>query len=330
MASITKRGPYQWTARVRKKGISTAKTFETKREAEAWAAVIESELVRGTFIDRSLAERMSFKEVIERYLCDVVPTHKGAESEALRLKKVLREEKLLVAKRMSNLTPEDFEKYRDRRLSEITASTVKRELGLLRTIIEQSRRRLGLSENPISLITMPKVNDAREVRLESGDEERFLKAFDELRNPYIKPAFILALETAMRRGELLSLEWGNVDLGKSVALLPETKNGYSREVPLSPRAVELLRALPRSIDGRVIPISANALKKGFERAREKAGLVHINFHDLRHETTSRLFEAGWNVMEVAAVTGHKDLQSLKRYTQLRATDLAKKMHSMKR
>lgn len=326
MATLMKRGK-AWQAKVRKVGypVQTA-TFDTKPEAEAWAAVIESEMARSVFVDRSAAEKTSLAEVIEGHIRDVAPNHKGAEAEILRLRAFLRDEAALAARRMATLKPEDFEAYRDRRLAIVSASTVKRELGLLHAVIEGVRRRLGLTENPVSFVRRPKVRDARDVRLAPGEEERLLDAIrTESRNPWLGPAVVLALETGMRRSELLALRWDNVDLQERVAFLPDTKNGRSREVPLSSRAVATLRDLPRSLGGQVLITTAEGLKCSYERARKRAGLEHVNFHDLRHEATSRLFEKGWNVMEVAAVTGHEDLQSLKRYTNLRARDLARKM-----
>jgi len=163
------------------------------------------------------------------------------------------------------------------------------------------------------------------MRFYGDEEQRLMEALEDCRNPWVKPAVILALETAMRRGELLSLRWEHVNLDTCVAHLPDTKNGEARDVPLSSRAIAALTALPRAMSGDVLPTTAEGLKNAFERARKRAKMEHFNFHDLRHEAISRLFEAGWNVMEVAAVSGHKDLQSLKRYTNLKATDLAKKM-----
>ena len=151
----------------------------------------------------------------------------------------------------------------------------------------------------------------------------------------------LAVETAMRQGELLSLTWANVDLERRVAFLPETKNGTSRYVPLSSRAVALLAGSPRSINGQVFPVTTNAVRNGFVAAVSRARRMYVRaclaqgfaadpsmftdlrFHDLRHEATSRLFERGLNPMQVAAITGHKTLQMLKRYTHLRAEDLAR-------
>jgi integrase len=145
------------------------------------------------------------------------------------------------------------------------------------------------------------------------------------RNIWVKPVVELAIETAARRGELLSLRWENIDLKRRTAHLPETKNGDSRTVPLSSRAVAILEALPRSIEGKVFPLTVNALKLAFVRACLTAGLENFHFHDLRHEGTSRLAGKLSNVLELSAVTGHKELKMLKRYYHPRAEDLALKL-----
>jgi integrase len=138
---------------------------------------------------------------------------------------------------------------------------------------------------------------------------------------------LFAIETGMRRGEILSLCWENVHLGKRYAHLPGTKNGDSRDVHLSALALDLLRDLPRNIssDQVVFPLHFEALKSAWGRACCRVGISDLRFHDLRHEATSRFFEKGLNVMEVAAITGHKDLRMLQRYTHLRAEDLALKL-----
>lgn len=130
----------------------------------------------------------------------------------------------------------------------------------------------------------------------------------------------------MRRSELLALRWEHVNTKKRRVHLPLTKNGSARDVPLSKAAVALLEGLPRSIDGRVFPTTADALKKAFSRACERAGIDNFHFHDLRHEATSRLAVKLPNVIELAAVTGHKDLRMLARYYHPRVEDLAKKLN----
>ena len=318
-----------WQVKIRKRGYPPlVKTFERKGDAQAWATVMESEMVRSVYVDRSKAERTTFRDAIESYIADVAPTHKGGRDEILRLQRFLRDEAKLVAHALANLTTKSFEGYRDRRLKEVVAGTVKRELGLLHTVIESVRKSHGMVENPVTDVRRPVVRDARDTRLHPGEEDKLLTACRAARNPWLAPAVVLALETAMRRSELLSLRWHLIDFDKLTAFLPDTKPGRSRHVPLSPRAYETLwelGAAPRPKDGRVIGTSAEGLKQAFERARARASMEHFNFHDFRHEGTSRLFERGWGIMEVAHVTGHQDLQMLKRYTNLRATDLAKKM-----
>lgn len=336
MAVFDKRGDYQWRARVRRKGYpAQTKTFDTKAEAEAWARGIEGDMDRSAFVDRSLSERETLQDVIKVHLKKITPMHKGAESEEMRLKKFIREETELCAYAMANLRTEHFEDYRDRRLKIVKPGTVARELNLLHSVIQHCRRRLSLLENPISHVKRPMVRDARFSRLEDGEEEKLLIAMDECRNDFIKPSVILALETAMRRSELLSLKWDDVDLSKKTATLHDTKNGEARSVPLSTRAISVFQTLQTARDKkkvvgierdrRVLPISAQSLKCAWERGRKRAGMEHFTFHDLRHEAISRLFERGWDAIKVAAVSGHRNMQSLKRYANFRAEDLAKEL-----
>ncbi len=137
--------------------------------------------------------------------------------------------------------------------------------------------------------------------------------------------YAFALETAMRRGELLTLEWQDVHVAQGWVHLPDTKNGSPRDVPLSPKDQAILADLPHDLSGRVFPVHFEALKSAWRRLLGRSGVVGLRFHDLRHEATSRFFEKGLNVMEVATITGHRDLRMLQRYTHLRAEDLALKL-----
>jgi len=135
----------------------------------------------------------------------------------------------------------------------------------------------------------------------------------------------LLTETAMRRGELSKLRWEQIDFKNSVARLIDTKNGEDREIPLSSRAISALKSLPRRFDGKVVGMTPDAITRAFKRSCDRAGIEDARIHDLRHEGVSRLFEAGLDLMEVASVSGHKTLGQLKRYTHLKAADLAKKL-----
>lgn len=339
MATIVARGE-KWQAKVRRDGYPPmSKTFARRADAEAWARQQEAEMDRGAWRDRSSADSTTFYALLERYLKDVVPTKRGAEVEALRVKTLMRDE--VTHYKLSALSPLILAEWRDRRLAAGCAgATVRRELDIVSAVFNWARRELMIAvENPVSAIRRPPPAKPRERRLEDGEEAALLAALEDApavredgkkyrqgtRNPWIRPIVELALETAMRRGELLSLTWENINLQRRTAYLPKTKNGEARTVPLSSRAIGILSDLPRSIDGRVFPITANALKLAFERAVRRAGIEDFHFHDLRHEATSRLAEKLPNVIELAAVTGHKDVRMLRRYYHPRAEDLARKL-----
>ena len=131
-------------------------------------------------------------------------------------------------------------------------------------------------------------------------------------DPMLKWIVITALETAMRRGEIISLKWDNIDFARKQAFLPRTKNGESRYIPLTNKACEALQHV-NTENNVVFPISPNAVRLAWERLKKKANIDHIRFHDLRHEAISRLFEKGLTVPEVASISGHKTPAMLFRY-----------------
>lgn len=294
---------------------------------------------RGVWRDRSSADSTTLYALLDRYAKDVAPTKKGADVELLRLRTLARDD--LARFKLSALSPLVLADWRDRRLSSGCAgATVRRELDVLSALFNWARRELMIAvENPVAGIRRPPPSRARDRRFEDGEEARLMAALEDgpgvredgkqyrqgTRNPWIRPVVELAIETAMRRGELLALAWENINLSKRTAYLPDTKNGETRTVPLSSRAIAVLSGLPRSIDGRVFPVTTNALKLAFERAVRRAGIEDFHFHDLRHEATSRLAEKLPNLIELASVTGHKDLRMLKRYYHPRAEDLALKL-----
>ncbi|HHJ15204.1 MAG TPA: site-specific integrase [Gammaproteobacteria bacterium] len=326
MATFRKRGPYQWQAQVRKKGQPLqTKTFETRAEAEQWARAIEVEMDKGVFVSRAEAESTTLKELLERYLNEITPLKKGAASETNRLRALMR---LPLARRfVASIRGMDIARFRDERLQKVTPSTVKRDLVLLGHAFEVARKEWGIHfHNPVRDIKLPSENRPRDRRLQAGEETRLLAACEQARNPWLLPVVQLALETAMRQGELIRLHWEHIDLSHRTAYLPDTKNGESRTVPLSTTAIQVLRALPRSLHGQAIPgVTTEAIKRAYIRAVRRAGIEDLRFHDLRHEATTRLFEKGLNIMEVASITGHKDLRMLRRYTHLKAEDLARKL-----
>lgn len=333
MPTIRKRGDYQFQAIVKRQGIGfTSKTFTTRKDAEKWAKITEAEMLRGAYISRSDAERTTLRECIERYKTDALPLLRGVGHASL-LKNL---DEAFGQLSLASITSAKVASYRDARLkSGRTASTVKKELAKLSVIYSLAAKEWGISGlvNPVASVARPQERNARTRRLEADELPRLLAEC----SPELALLVRFALETAARLGELLALRWEDLNIARRVAVLHGidgrgTKNGDdSRAVPLSSAAVTVLdelRKLPASIDGRVFYWwqASDSISHVWRRVCSRAGIEDLRFHDLRHEATSRLFEKGvFEGVEVAAITGHKTLQMLKRYTHLRAEDLARKL-----
>lgn len=361
MASITRRGDLQWQARVRRKGYHVQiKTFNTRAEVEAWARQIESEIDRGVFVSRAEAESTTLIEALDRYEREIASSKKGAVQEVSLLR--TWKNTLIAPRSMASIRSSDIAKLRDDWLKQadppLKSATVLRRLAVLSHVFSIARKEWGMESllNPIELVRKPQANNARTRRLAvvEPDESTGRQATDgELEhvvaasNSEVLPGIVwLAVETAMRRGEIVDLRWEHIDLRRRVAHLPATKNGSSRDVPLSTRAIEVLKAQRKAItgtrDGRVFPVRGDAVTRAFERAVDRARAAHetqceasgtppgkgylldLRFHDLRHEATSRLASI-FPLHELAKITGHKDPRMLMRYYHPRAEDLAKKL-----
>ena len=326
MATFRKRGPYQWQAQVRKKGQPLqSKTFETRADAERWARLIEVEMDKGVYVSRAEAEATPLNNLLERYLLEVTPLKKGAAPESNRLRAFMRHP--LASRIVAGIRGVDIARFRDERLRKVSSASARKDLVLLGHVFEVARKEWGIHvHNPVRDIRLPPNGRPRDRRLRAGEELRLLAACKEARNPWLLPIVQLALETAMRQGELIRLQWEHIDLKRRTAHLTDTKNGEARTVPLSTTAIGVLSALPRSLNGQVFPgVTTEAVKRAYIRSVRRAGIENLRFHDLRHEATTRLFEKGLNIMEVATITGHKDLRMLRRYTHLKAEDLARKL-----
>ena len=217
--------------------------------------------------------------------------------------------------------------FRDRRLPD-GARTTHYDLTLIRHCLKIAIHEWGLmlSSNPVDFIKMPPASRPRQRRLNKGEYERLEQASNLTLNPHIWPIIVFAIETGMRRGEILGLTWDNISLEQQLAYLPLTKNGTSREVPLSIKAVDVLKdQRSRQNTPTPFPVNANAFRLAWERLRKRADLCDLRFHDLRHEAISRFFEMGLSIPEVALISGHKDAKMLFRYTHLKAGNLVTKL-----
>ena len=322
MASIAQRDNGTWQAKIRQRGYPTQSgTFRTKAEAQQWSRVIESEMARSVFIPRAEAEATTLHDALIRYMSEITPRKKGSVQEVVRVKQLLRNH--LANRPLASLQGKDFAQYRDDRLKSVAPSTVVKELAIFSHLFSVCNKDWGIAiTNPIQNISKPAINNARNRRLVGDEESRLMNELGVSRNIWLRPLSEFAIQTAMRQGELLSLTWENVKLDH--AHLPDTKNGSSRDVPLTNRAREILRSLPRSIEGKVFATTQSAVSQAWVRACDRAQIPDIHFHDLRHEATSRLAEK-LQLHELMKVTGHKDPKMLARYFHPRIEDLAKKI-----
>ena len=329
MASIRQLSNTKWQAQIRRAGHKPiTNTFVTKSDAVMWARDVESKIDRGVFLDRTEAERTSIAQLLERYLKEVTPLKKSGFREKSRLDLLEKHFGFLMA---TQLQSKHVAEFRDFRIGQGKAgATVIKELNTLSHVFDVAIKDWGLAlaSNPVKLIRKPKTAAGRNRRLSSEEEKQLLQACRTCRTPMLEPIVIFAIETGMRLSEMLRLEYQDIDFKTKVARLHETKNGEVRDVPLSSKAVKILQTMPRDISERRVFWAwrgADSIQHTWRRAVHRTGLVDFHFHDLRHEATSRFFELGLNVMEVASITGHKTLQMLKRYTHLKAEDLAKKL-----
>jgi len=351
MATFTKRGDLQWQAKIRRKGYpQQSKTFDTKADAEKWARSIEREMDLGRFVSSAEAESTTFSEALDRYEREIASNKRGAMQE----KSIIRQlrDSWLAKRPLAGVRRADIAKLRDEWCVTHSPATVVRRLAVISHLFTIARKEWGLESlsNPVELVRKPTIKNERTRRIASIESDAIRGAStDEL--TYVKtasasaflPALIdIAVETAMRRGELVSLGPAQVDLTKRVARLALTKNGSSRDVPLSSKAVAVFEDLSK--DGRELffPLRPDAVTRAFERAVARARktyeedcankavmadptfLVDLCFHDLRHEATSRLAEK-FPLHELAKITGHRDTKMLMRYYHPRAEDLARKL-----
>ena len=325
MPTIRKKGEGQYHVQIRKRGFPTqTKTFTKEADAKRWATIIESEMERGVFVSRTEAEATLVKDVLQRFASEVLPTKRSEQSDKSRIKTLTEE---FGDYRMASLNSTQIAKFRDQRLKVVGPQSVIHEINLLNRVLKTATMDWGIALPgglPTAQVRKPTKPRGRDRRV---TEEEIVNILEVTGSAELRTIVTLAVETGMRRNELASLVWEEIDLKKQTAHLPKTKTDVPRTVPLSKAAIKALKDFGNKPEGRVFELQAASMSQAFDRACEphRANIAGVRFHDLRHEATSRLFEKGLNVMEVAAITGHKTLDMLKRYTHLRAEDLAKKL-----
>lgn len=343
MATLEQRESGYWQAKIRRKGWpQQSKTFRTKTEAEAWARQAEADMDRGLFQSASEAERTTFSDLAKRFREEFAPHHyrqREDQKEAWRFQ-LARLEEYFGSYSLAAMDQKLVAAFRDYRMKPpacckrkaVGESTVRKEIYMLSKVLGFAGSECGISlprGNPVEKVRKPSDGKARDRRLTPTEWEALERECKKSRNPWLASALALSVETAMRQGELLNLAWKDIDKKRRLALLldPEKiKTEEPRAVPLTSRAMAVLEGIPISTTGKVFPVERLTLYHAFVAACKRAGISDYTWHDLRHEALSRLAERGdLSVLELAAISGHKTLQMLKRYTHLQAENLALKL-----
>ncbi len=282
MAAIAQRENGKWQAKIRRTGAPPiSKTFATKADAERWARATERDLDTGSFLPTDEADKTTFSDALDRYRREALPSQRGRAQAETRLRRL---EEAFGRYSLSAISGAMIAKYRDERLQAVSAQTVVHELGQLQRIFKRAVQDWGIQLPkgiPTFNVSKPRLPSGRDRRLEGLEETALLEQASKLEQPWVKAMVILAIETAARQSELLSLRWDHVDLAKRVARLRgidggPTKNGSPyRDVPLSSRAMATLNELPRSIDGKVFPLTQNAIQLSWERLCRSARKTHL-------------------------------------------------------
>ncbi|WP_288257578.1 site-specific integrase [uncultured Prochlorococcus sp.] len=315
MATIRRSGS-GWQVLIRRKNYvgPRSRTFLSRDLAQSWANAVEDRKKK-VFRDNPI----TLGEAINDYINGPLLLHRSAENEKYPLR--VTAESWLGDIPMKDLQIKHFAVWRDERLLKVKPNTVMRELRILRVLIDWARDERGaeIKDNPARHLRVRGTGDARAPFFTDQDEKRLIYELSQMSNQNHLRLTKLALATGFRRSELLSLNWRNIDLKKRIIYM-NRKNcaatDYSsgvRLVPLPGKAQQILEELSGR-NGKIIELSKGAARNGFDKARTKAGLESLRFHDLRHIAISRMWSSGMNALEISACSGHRDIKMLMRYS----------------
>ncbi|MFW1676405.1 tyrosine-type recombinase/integrase [Pontibacter sp. JAM-7] len=322
MAYITKRGE-KWFAQVQVDNRRKSKSFPTKGHARQWALEMENQLSNPDQIDES----RTLADLLDRYAEEVTPTKRSAESEIKRI--IAFKKRPIASERLCDLKRENFEHYITERLKSVQGSSINRELNTLSNCFTYARRWRWMTHNPLEDMKRPANPKHRDRRILPEEIEQVLIALNynddepvEQKQQAVAVMFLLAIETAMRSGEMCNLTRENIHLDRRYVHLPMTKNGMARDVPLSSRAVELLEKVI-DLEG-LFNVTDRQRDAIFRKALARTAIEGLTFHDTRHEAITRLSKK-LGVLELARMVGHRDIKQLMTYYNSTAEELARSL-----
>ena len=324
MATITKRGR-RWRAEVERRGVRKSASFATKLEASEWAAQTESDILKGA---RGAVPNKTFGDLLNRYSIEVSARKRGARWEQIRIEKLKRDP--IAQVQLADLNATHFAQWRDRQLKTLTPASVRREWNVLNPALNIAVKEWRwLPANPMADVKRPAPAQSRDRRITQREIDALIHAlgYDPQRKPEsvtarVGAAFLFSIETAMRCGEVCGLRWSDVDLKACTARLAMTKNGTARMVPLSSAAVRILKNLPRG--ETVFALDTRQVDALFRKAKARAQIDDLHWHDTRHEAITRLAQK-LEVLDLARMVGVRDLRILMIYYNATASEIAKRL-----
>lgn len=306
----------RWRVEVYRNGKRASKTFDTKSRAVAWAHDKEQQLDDPAHYADT---RHRISDLFDRYAKEVSPHKKGERWEVLRLNAFKRT--ALADLLVSDVSAKDISRFRDDRLKSVAPGTVNRELTLLSSVFSIALKDWEWCRtNPVRGVSRPKNPPPRDRRISQDEIDRVLLCLGysgevETKQQQVAVMFLIALETAMRLGEIIGIS--EADLKPRYAILRDTKNNDTRHVPLSTKAVELLKHAP-------FTVTRDTASTLFRRAVKNANIENLTFHDSRHEAITRLARK-LDVLDLARMIGHRDPRSLMIYYNPTADEIADRL-----
>lgn len=325
MAGYRKRNG-KWEVRIRRNNSKNlSKTFINKEDAQRWAREQESKLDKGIFEDLTAANNILLKDLINRYIKEVVVNKKSYQSEQYKAQKLSKHK--IARLKLIQVSPLVLRDYQQELLKELNPSTVNKYLTLVSVSIKYARQILGiyLPTNPCEFIKRLREPEFKGEVIEPDEEKVLLERAEHSKAKWLKLVIMLGLDCGIRRGEILKIRREDIDFNKHTVILRETKNGLSRRVGLSKRAMDEINKLPININGKLINCERGDTVDFYWQQLKKWTGINKRFHSTRHTFATRASINGWSITEISAQGGWKDLKVLKRYTHISAEHLAKKL-----
>jgi len=291
----------------------------SKQECEAVACEARNRIKREGFGIKAAAKNVFFEDFSREYLDVYAKQNKRSwRRDEASLKHL---DAFFKGTFLAGITPEMVEKYKTRRRAEVSPGTVNLELACLKTICRKAVQWGRFEKDPCQGVTKFKGIKNRERILDEGEMRRLLAAA----GPQLKPVLLVAMTTGMRKTEILSLKWTNVNLAGHFIFIEDSKSGRSRRVPINPRVVETLRALPRASE-YLFPNSdtkgfVRDVKTAFHAACRRAGISGLRFHDLRHTAATAMVRNGIDLVTISKILGHSTIEMTMRYAHPTPEDM---------